>query len=225
MTALSRSDAYFMIGVEFEDAWMARISAANPDMQIVDVSANITRIEMAADAHADEEDHSDGSENGHEIDPHVWTSPQNGILIAGKIADTFISLDPNHADEYRANLDALTTDIHTLQQDIEEALSGLENRSFLVFHPSWGYFADEFSLIQIPIEIGGSEPSPRELTYLMDLATAQDIHVIFAQPEFSTRTAENIAAEINGKVILIDPLAEDWLDNLRQVAVTISEAL
>ena len=222
MTALSNSRVYFKIGVEFEEAWMPRIKAANSDMQIVDVSQNISRLEMASHEHTDSDDH---EEEAHAIDPHIWTSPQNGIQIANTITDSLISLDAEHADEYRSNRDALIANILSLQDDIKEEFSGLENRSILVFHPAWGYFAHEFELQQIPIEVEGSEPSPRELTEVIEKAKDLNIHVIFAQPEFSTRTAENIATEINGKVLLISPLAENWLENLRQVATIFSEEL
>jgi len=95
----------------------------------------------------------------------------------------------------------------------------------MVFHPAWGYFGDDFELEMIPIEVGGQEPSAAELADLMATAEAEDIQVIFAQPEFSTRDAETIADEIGGEVLLISPLAPDWLANMRHVASAFAEAL
>lgn len=218
MTALSDSDIYFQISVEFEDAWMERITAANPSMPIVDVSADITKSAIEAYAHNDDDKELI-------LDPHVWTSPANGALIANAVAKTLIELDPQHADIYQANLISLLDDIETLQADIAASLEKLENGKFMVFHPSWGFFAQEFGLEQIAIEIGGSEPSARELAGILEKARSEHIHVIFAQPEFSTGSAEYIASEIDGKVILISPLAEDWLENLRLVANTFAEEL
>ena len=221
MAALSNSDVYFRIGVEFEDAWMNRIASANPNMQIIDLTQGILRIPAEQHLDAGESAHDDGDE----LDPHIWTSPANGIVIAESITDTLVSLDPLHADIFKSNLEDLRGDIHTLQADISAAFENLESRKFMVFHPAWGYFAGEFGLEQIPIEVAGSEPSLREQTDLIERAKKENITVIFAQPEFSTRSADYIASEIAGKVILVSPLAEDWLGNLRRVADIIAEEL
>jgi len=245
MTALSDSAAYFSIGVEFEDAWMDRIASANPEMEIIDLTQGINQIpsvgEHSHEEDADHEEHTDDDhehdeeegEEGHhdetehadEMDPHIWTSPANGAVMAGIIADTLVTLDPDNAETYRENLDGFLSDIAQLQQDITTALEDLDTRKFIVFHPAWGYFAQEFDLEQIPIEVAGNEPSAAELAGLITEAKEENITVIFAQPEFSTRSADYIASEIGGKVVLISPLAENWLDNLNNVAQTFSEEL
>jgi zinc transport system substrate-binding protein len=104
-------------------------------------------------------------------------------------------------------------------------LEGAQNPKFMVFHPAWGYFARDFGLEQIAVEVGGQEPSAQELAHLITEAKEEGIQVIFAQPEFSARSAETIASEIGGKVLLISPLAPDWLDNMRRVARTFSEVM
>jgi len=227
MTALSQSVVYFKIGVEFEAVWMERMQSINPDMRIMDLSEDIVKIEMAT--HDQDEGGSDkeNAESHHDevLDPHIWTSPENGRVIAQKVFETLADLDPLHQEEYRSNLEHLLADIQNLQDDIQTSISGLENREFMAFHPAWGYFADEFNLTQIPIEVGGTEPSAQELAQVIQEAKNKNIRVIFAQPEFSTRSAEYIASEIGGKVILISPLAEDWLENLRQVADTMGKEL
>jgi len=245
MTALSDSAAYFSIGVEFEDAWMDRIASANPEMEIIDLTQGINQIpsvgEHSHEEDADHEEHTDDDhehdeeegEEGHhdetehadEMDPHIWTSPANGAVMAGIIADTLVTLDPDNAETYRENLDGFLSDIAQLQSDISTALEDLDTRKFIVFHPAWGYFAQEFDLSQLPIEVAGNEPSAAELAGLITEAKEENITVIFAQPEFSTRSADYIASEIGGKVVLISPLAENWLDNLNNVAQTFSEEL
>ena len=155
----------------------------------------------------------------------IWTSPAAGSIIAKGVYSTLAGIDPQHKDDYSANLDDLLRDIEQLQEDITASLTGIEVGKFMVFHPGWSYFAQEFGLEQIPIEIGGSEPSANELANLIDTAKKENIRVIFAQPEFSTQSADYIASEIGGRVILISPLAENWLENLRQVAITFSEVL
>jgi len=213
MAALSHSELYFRIGVEFEDTWMDRISAANPELRIVDVSEGIQKIPLGEQAHE-----SGVSSEKEVLDPHVWTSPELMKEMAALVEESLSEADPQNAEMYRHNLALLLTDIQNLQNEIETSLSGLQVRKFMVFHPSWGYFAREFGLEQIPIEVGGTEPGAGELASLVTEAKKEDIRVVFAQPEFSTRVADYIAREIGGEVILISPLAENWLENLRQLA-------
>ena len=214
LTALSESAAYFSIGVPFEDAWSEKIAVANDGMLMVDTAAGIERMPMEVD-----HGHSEGP-----LDPHIWLSPELVKVQARNIANALAKLDPAHGDEYRANLEAFIADIDELEADIKETLAGA-NSKFIVFHPAWGYFAHDFELEMIPIEIGGQEPSAQELAHLIAKAQEEGIRVIFAQPEFSTEDAETIAREIGGEVLLVSPLAEDWLSNLTRVADTFAEVL
>ena len=95
----------------------------------------------------------------------------------------------------------------------------------MVFHPSWGYFARAYGLEQVPIEIEGKEPKPAELEYLIKHARDHGIQMIFAQPQFSWQAAQTIARSVGGKVIFVDPLAQDWTNNLREVASKFKAAL
>ncbi|MBU1932167.1 zinc ABC transporter substrate-binding protein [Patescibacteria group bacterium] len=226
MTALSQSAVYFSIGVEFESAWMERMAAANPEMQIVDISANLEKVPMTAHHHHEGEgEESEAEEEEGGLDPHVWTSPENAKMMSQTIFETLAAIDPAHQAEYQANLDGFVKDIDALEDEINANLSGLAANKFIVFHPAWGYFARDFGLEQIAIEIEGSEPSAQELAAIIDEAKEENVQVVFGQPEFSTKTAEYIAAEIGGQVILISPLAEDWLENLRAVSATFGEVL
>ena len=207
LVALSKAAAYFSIGVEFEQAWLPRITAANKTMLMVDTAQGIQRIPMVAhhDEHAEALTPAagDAQQPAEELDPHIWTSPALVKVQAQTIYAALAQVDPGHQAAYRANLDSFIADIDQLQTDIRAALAGAKSRKFMVFHPSWGYFARDFGLEQIPIEIGGQEPSAAELAALISEAKADGIRVIFAQPEFSTRSAETIAREIGGQVLLL----------------------
>jgi zinc transport system substrate-binding protein len=215
---LSDADAYVRIKVPFENAWMDRIASANPDMLIVDTTEGIERLPMETHHRHGEKEHE--PENP---DPHIWLSPELVKVQSQTIYEALVELDPVHQDAYEANLDGFIADIDALETDIRETLEGVESRRFIVFHPAWGYFARDFGLEMIPIEIGGQEPSAAEMAELITEAQRERIKVIFAQPEFSTRDAETIASEIGGGVLLISPLAPEWLDNLRKVADTFAE--
>lgn len=211
LTALSQAKAYFSIGVPFEQSWLERIQAANPEMLLVDTAAGIERMPMGA--------------SGENRDPHIWLSPTLVKTQAQTIADALAQLDPAYATAYQSRLDSFSADIDGLDATIRQTLDGVSQRKFMVFHPAWGYFARDYGLEQIPIEIGGQEPSAAELAALIERATAEQITVIFAQPEFSTRDAETIASQIGGEVILIDPLNPDWLGNMQTVAATFARVM
>jgi zinc transport system substrate-binding protein len=230
LAALSQSAAYFSIGVPFENVWLERIAEANPEMRIVDTAAGIERVPIEAHTHEheaedDHDDHDDHDEAEGAPDPHIWLSPSLVKIQARTIADAFITMDLDRKATYEANLDAFLDDIEALEVTIEETLSGVQSRKFLVFHPSWGYFARDFGLDQIAIEVDGQEPSARELAELIALAQEENIRVVFAQPEFSAEDATTIAEEIGGEVIMVSPLAVDWLDNMQTVADTFADVL
>ncbi len=223
MEALSNSQIYFTIGVEFEDAWLSRFKDANPEMKFFDTSAGIEKIAMTAEEHHDEDA---GTEHEHgELDPHIWLSPANVKIIVRSIATALSESDPRNSTVYQENLDAFLADIDNLDQEIQTSLASISSRQFITFHPAWGYFAHDYDLEQIAIEIGGNEPSAAELAHLINYANEHGIQFVFAEPEFNTRAAETIASEINGQVILISPLAEDWLNNMRNITQSLAEVL
>jgi len=234
MAALSEALVYFTVGIEFEGAWLARFADANPDMAIVDTTEGIDKQPMlfehsheGEEDHIDEVDHDEDDDDHHddELDPHVWVSPALVKIQVQHMYDTLVALLPQHEVVFAENLSTFMGEIENLEGEIEGVLAEIPSRKFIVFHPSWGYLAEQFNLIMIPIEVGGTEPGPAELAAIIDEAKEEDIHVIFAQPEFSTKSAETIAREINGEVILISPLAYDWLENMRNVASVFAEAL
>ena len=222
MARLNDTAVYFSIGVDFEAAWLPRIAASNPDMVIVDTTKGIERIPMEGHHYGNEADH-EHEEGG--LDPHIWVSPSLVKIQSQAIYESLAELGPAHKADYQANLNTFLADIDTLDRDIRQTLENTTNRQFIVFHPAWGYFARDYGLEMVPVEVGGQEPSAAEMAEIVKVAREGNIRVIFAQPETSTRTAETIANEIGGEVLLIDPLAPDWMANLRQVADTFNKVL
>lgn len=215
LRALSHSQAYMRIRIEFESAWMDKIKGVNPKMLIVDTTQGIKRLPIAPGFH----------EEGENLDPHIWLSPQLVKIQARTITDTLVKLDTKNQAVYRGNLKRFLADIDNLDADIRKNLQGVKNRKFIVFHPAWGYFARDYGLEIIPIQVGGHEPSAAELAALITKAKKENIKVIFVQPQFSKQAAATIAQEIDGKVLVLDPLSPDWLNNLRQVSHTFVKVL
>ncbi len=225
MKFLNESQIFFSIGVEYEASWIPRFEDINPNMEILNSAAGIQRIEVTESHTPEEEPDQDDDNHQDGLDPHVWLAPHNGKIIAGNILEALIQWLPTQTETFQNNYDALIADIDELDAQIEAALTGFEQRKFMVFHPAWGYFADQYNLEQIPVQVGGQDPSPRELAELVKIAEQENIQVIFVQPTFSAANAEAIAQEINAEVAVVDPLARDWLANLKKVADAFATAL
>lgn len=212
---VSRADAYVRLGPDlmpFEDTLVQRITAREPGIAIIDMSEGISLL--YGDGKGDEG--TSRSRTG--ADPHIWLSPANLRIMAENVARGLSELDPAHAADYAARKNAYLGKIDSCTGAIRRNVSGLEGRSFLVFHPAFGYFARDFSLIQVAVGEGGHEPGPAGLSRLVSLAREEGISVVFAEPQFSTRESEVIAREINGTVVLLDPLAPDVLENLVRIS-------
>jgi zinc transport system substrate-binding protein len=131
---------------------------------------------------------------------------------------------PESADYFKANLELFKADLDQLDQTIAKALGPVKGENIFVFHPVFGYFADRYGLTQMAVEVEGKAPKGRALTDFIKQARLARARVIFVQPQFDTRTAEKIARAVNGAVIALDPLSEDYINNLTAMAQTIKEA-
>ena len=125
---------------------------------------------------------------------------------------------PENQERYQKHLDQLLAELSQLDEEIRTLLSGLTERRFLVFHPSWGYFAAAYDLEQIAIEQGGQEPGPRSLARLIEYCQAQGLRTLLVQKQFSDKSARAVARAVQGRVVAVDPLAADYFANLKQVA-------
>ncbi len=225
MEALSEAEAYVRIRLPFENAWMSRIESANEEMKIVDLTEGIERQPMSGHHHGEQNHSHEAEEKTANLDPHIWLSPELVKKQAETIYNALVELNPEQQTLYQENLDQFISDLDTLDQNIEETLADLDQRTFMVFHPAWGYFAEEYNLEMIPIEVGGTEPSAAELSEFVKQAKAEEIQVIFVQPQFGVQSANAIAQSVNAEVLQIDPLAENWLENMQSVATTFETAL
>lgn len=230
IAALAETRLYVRSGLPFEEAWMPRIRSANPAMDVLDARSGMTLRTIEAHDHGDEARGHDQHDHGHahaadEPDPHLWTSPSLAIRIAERIRDRLSALDPANAADYARNYRAFAAELEALDSEIHALLDPLEHRRFMVFHPAWGYFADNYGLTQVPIEREGKEPGARALAALIEQARREGVRVVFVQPQFDTRLATRIADAIGGGVVAVDPLAADYVENLRNVAQQFAEAL
>ena len=223
MAELAKAQLYFRIGVPFEDVWMTRISKANPHMTVIDTRRDIELRSMKATHHKGAEHHHDQTSGLK--DPHIWLSLRLVKIQAQNISRALISEDPAHKAYYEDNLRAFKHDLDRLDAEISEIMKDSKRRRFMVFHPAWGYFARDYGLEQIPVEVEGKEPSAKALAHLIIRAKQDGIKVIFVQAQFSTKNAETVARAIGGRIIRIDPLTKDYLKNMIKVAETFRKVM
>ncbi len=222
MVAMSKAVLYFAVGIEFEKAKLEKITAINPRLRVVHTDHGILKLPMATHDHRDEDTHHGDPQSrteeyaGH--DPHIWLSPPLVMLQARSILTALQAADPAHRSIYEANYRAFILEAVDLDAHLRATFYGLKGASFMAFHPSWGTFAHTYGLKQVPIEIEGKSPKPAQLKELIEYARSNRIKVVFAQPQFSSKSARQISKAIGGRVVFVDPLAKNWSANLRRTA-------
>jgi len=227
MKAVGDSILYFRIGhLAFEEAWIDKIASLNQQMKIVDTSAGVPLI-TGADPATGEPRGNVGDHDHSGIDPHIWLSPAAVKVQAKHILDAFMEVEKDAARRavYEKNFREFMRDIDALHTEIETLLKPVTGKKFMVYHPAWAYFARDYGLVQFSIEIEGKSPSAATMKQIVDTARQENIRVIFVQQQFDAANARAVADEIAGKVVAVDPLAPDWLDNMRKTARTFKEAL
>ncbi len=218
MKDLSRSKVWLRIGkIGFEDAWHEKIEQGNPDLKVFDTSR------MAEWIAAEEEVHGDHV-HLHGIDPHIWMSPEEVEQIAELTYQALADLYPDKSAAFNANFEAFRSEIDVLDEDLIRQFDGLENRKFIIFHPALTYLARDYGLEQVSLEIDGKEPSAKHMSQLVKTAKDEGIRVVFIQKEFDQENARQLAEELDGEVVQIDPLNENWEEQIREIAEKLIEA-
>ena len=157
---LSHSQAYFRIGyIGFEQAWMKKLEANCPEMKVFDTSRGVDLIRAEGHWHGNH-----FHEGG--VEPHIWNSTQNAMVIAENICTALCELDTLHQADYRQRLEVLKQTIRNTDADVRSFLENADT-TFLIYHPALSYFARDYGLRQISIEDGGKEPSPAQLKNLI----------------------------------------------------------
>lgn len=241
MKDISKADIYFSIGIEFEHVWLPKFANQNKKMKIVNSAKGIEKIDMIAHSHdhdykhkEDKHEHHDHDHGAHDHhhghdhdhgkkDPHVWTSPSNVKIIANNFYKYLVRIDKKNKNYYKSNLDKFIKKINQTDKKIKQILLDTPTGTkFMIFHPAWGYFAKDYGLKQVAIEAGGKNPKPKQVMNLIQEAKEENVKAIFTAPEFSEKTAKQIAKEVGVPVIKISPLNPKWSQNLIKFAKAVA---
>ena len=242
---VEKSKAYFHINkLGLEQVLIKSVQTNNAETLIFDLSVNlafdqlrITNYELRehdddhdGDHDCDhDEDHDDELPNElmaftHDHhhhggqDPHIWTSFTGAQGMSANICQALSSINPSRSDYYKRNYLRLADELTQLEKELHEQLDTLSCRGFAIFHPALTYFAEEFGLIQYSMEEDGKDPSPASLKKLIEEARSSQVKVVFVQLEFDRSYAEQIAASIGARIVMINPLDHQWDVQMRRIA-------
>jgi len=244
MIDLGKADVYFGIGFPFEKQLLEKVRRVNPRFLLVETDEGVRRREIEAHAgtgggaaHSQsvelkpseaqveyqfEETHRYGSG---EPDPHIWLAPSALRIICTNIYKGLSGMDEAREPDYKRNLEQLISELDRLDARFRSLLEPHRGKAFFVYHPAFGYFADEYGLLQLPVEIEGKSPTPKQIQWIIERARRDGVKIIFVSPQFDRKSASIVAKAIGGSVVFIDPLAKDVLENLADIAKKIEGAL
>ena len=227
MQHLSNADIYFAMDVPFEKRWLHRFKDVAQDTVFVDISHGIEKSSIAQHAHGDASAHAHHKKHDakESLDPHIWLSPKRVMQMAANIYETMVQHDSENSAYYKKNYETFLQELQELDAKIAQNLANIKSRKFIVFHPSWGYFADDYDLVQVAIEDRGKEPKQKDLIQLIEFAKKEGIRAVFVSAEFSQKSAQTIAENIGGATITISPLSPKWDENLLQMSQKLQEVL
>ncbi len=178
------------------------------------------------DEHVEDEHVEDDHDHQHEgIDPHIWLSPKRVMVMIEVIVDELSKIYPEHADTFARNGAKYIRELEGLDTQIKDTLSEYAHEPFIIYHPAFGYFADDYELDMIAIEENGKEASAKRIEEVIDFAKENEIKFVFYQEEFDSSQAETIAKEINGATVKVAPLSEQYIDNIQTILEAFEKVL
>lgn len=214
------SDICFTIGhLPFELTHLAPVVKRRKDIRIINHSEGIKLLSGSC-GHQ--------HHNGHEhsgVDPHIWSSPRYVAQMAQQIFKALSEQYPTQKEKFEEGYKTLSKEIETVKEKADSALNEKRGSMFLIYHPALTYLADDYGLQQVAIENEGKEPNPAHLKHIIDLAKEKNIRIIFIQSQFDKNNALSVAKEIGGEVIPIDPLAENWTEEINKLIKVLQEKL
>ena len=250
MKKLEKSDIYFTIGLEFERVFADKFQSNFANLQVIDTGKDLRNLATSHthskddhdehhnhaghddhdhDEHAQgkDEHHAHKHSNSHEThgasDPHIWLDPILVKIQASTIAKALIAKYPQNKALYEANLAQFQAELDALNAEISALFEKSKNKKFIIYHPSLGYFAARYHLVQIPVEIEGKEPKTKDLQRLMSVAKKENIKTIFVQKGFSQNAAKSLAKELKASVVELNHLSDDYSKNLLEIAKKIAQ--
>ena len=228
MLELGESHTYFTMGLmDFEKNMIPKLHDLYPDLDVVNVSNGINLLKGEHHHENETADNNeplahDGSVIHSGIDPHIWLSFKTVKIQSDNVLDYLIKKFPGEKELFINNHKKFSSRLDSLDQLLTKRFSELPGQyCFMIYHPSLSYFAKDYGILQIPIELEGKEPSPAYLKELIDIAKEKNLRTIFYSEQFDKKSAKTLAGQLGISLTPFNPLAENIESNL----LSISEAI
>jgi len=171
----------------------------------------------------DENSHDHSHDGGR--DPHIWISPARVSYMVEIMRDELIELLPEYEAEFKENTDQYLAELAAADQKNRELLADYKGEAILVYHPAFGYFTEHYGLKMLSIEKDGKEPGPQHLQEIIENAKEQGIQNVFYQAEIDSTKTRAVAEELGGEIVQLNPLAENYIENLEKMAAEMEAEL
>lgn len=214
MEKFSEANIYFTIGVPTEKASiLPKIEEFNKNVKIVDLADEVSKV------------YNDINFESGDRDPHIWLSPKRTKVMVEIIAKELSEIDPSNESFYKSNAESYISELDKLDVEIKDSLSLLKKKTFICYHPAFGYFADDYGLQMEALESEGKEATIEDFQKIIDLAKREGIKVVFYQAEIDSKQSKTLASEIGGKAEMVEPLSPEYTNNLKKMAETFKKAM
>ncbi len=208
MVAVTEADLILANGFGLEDFLEDLLSGTDTTAEVIVVSEGIKPLLMEGHIEGDD-DHSleDSMEAVMGQDPHVWFDPNNVLIWAENITNALSEEDPENRVFYQDNFETYQGQLLELDVWIREQIEKIpENQRELVTdHSTLGYFAQEYSLVQIgaviPALTTEAQTSGMELAELIDAIREHQTKAIFIGVDFDPNLAQRVADETGVELV------------------------
>jgi len=211
--ALQKADVIFWIGPELTP-WLdkALSTLAHDAVQVSFINAEGTillpyRESALFERHDHDDDHDDHADHDqHPMDPHLWLSPENGIVWMNMIAEVLAEADPTNAATYRANAVAGQKELINLQTNINTILAPHRGKNFITFHDGFQYFEDHFNFPAMgAIALSdASQPGPARLAAIRERIANESISCVLSEPQYQSGIITAVTGEIEVNIGVVD---------------------
>ncbi|MCT4605151.1 MAG: zinc ABC transporter substrate-binding protein [Marinisporobacter sp.] len=204
---LSKSRVYFSIGVPTEKAnIIPKLASINENIELIPLEAEVSKV------------YKDREFSPRERDPHIWLSPKRVKVMIEVIKDKLCEMDSENEEIYIKNAKEYIEKLDKLDEEVKKSIKDLPKKGFFVYHPAFGYFAEDYGLKMIAIEKEGKEATIEDIKRIIECAKKENIKTIFYQAEIDSKQSRVIAQEIKGSTQVIAPLAPNYIENIKNMA-------
>lgn len=214
MERISAANLYLALGLPPERAnILPKAAELNRNLKIIDVQNEVAKTYPPRYFAPEDQD------------PHIWLSPKRAIAMVQLTASELASLDPANRETYSNNAQRFVARIEAADREVRDSLNSMANRTFIVYHPAFGYFAEDYNLNMVALEEEGKEADPRRMREIIDMAREKGIKIIFYQEDIDGRQSRTFAEELGGRAEKVSPMATDYVENLQRMARAFAEGL